>query len=100
MRLDEIGNKHIEKCFDGKQHECTCTDYVIAVNGNTYRNRGLLHGLGFKYWNEKSHEWIKNIETNEELTEITEAIKGTGIKVIELRPIYRITDEETNPIKW
>lgn len=98
MKMNELGNKQTIKCFDGKMHECTCTDYVIAVNGNTYHNKGMLHALGFVYWNEKCHEWIKNIESEEELTEIIKAIEGKNIKVVELRPVYRITDEKTNPI--
>lgn len=100
LSMKELGNKRTTMCFDGKEHECTCTDYVIGVNGNTYHNRALLKQLGFSYWNVKCHEWTKNIESEEELTHIEEAIKDKGIKIIELRPVYRITDNETNPIEW
>lgn len=98
--MTELGIKKSCLCFDDKVHECTCTDYVIAVNGNTYHNRGLLKELGFRYWNEKCHEWINNIESEEELAHIEEAIKDKGIKIIELRPVYRITDSDTNPIDY
>lgn len=100
MVLKELGLKKVVKCFDGKEHECTCTDYFVAVNGNTYHNRHTLYELGFKYWNVKCHEWIKNVESDEELKGIKDIISDKGIRIIECRPVYRITDSETNPIDF
>lgn len=96
--LGELGIKHIKLCFDDKVHECTCTDYVLEVNGNTYKHRSLLRSLGFQYWNQKAHEWLANIESQEQLDETLKALEGTGIKVLDLRPVYRITDTDTNPV--
>lgn len=96
--LERIGTKKIVYCeYDNKEHECTLTEYLIKLTGNTYNNKALIWSqneeLGNErfYWDEHDKAWYANIESEEKINGVYKAFKGTGIK-FDLKPIYRITD--------
>lgn len=98
MSIVKIGTKEIQKCFDGKNHEVTVSDYLVKLYGNTYHNRSLMHTLCFM-WDAANKYWFKNVCSDKELEQIDEAIEGKNIKVY-VEPIWRITDNATNPIEY
>jgi hypothetical protein len=98
-KLTTLGTKEMRKCFDEKMHECTVTDYLVKLYGDTYHNRSLMHELGFRWWGRGEKYWCKNIETYEELEHVLEAIKDKTIRLY-AEPIFRITDNDVNPIEY
>lgn len=99
MNMNELGNKELRECYDGKIHECTCKDYLLIINGKTRRNAYTLEDeLGFYQFGCRAHGYAKNVDTQEELDSVLVELEERGLEVLELRPIYRITDYETNRI--
>ena len=96
--LQRIGTKKIQECFDGKDHELTLTDYLVRLTGNTFKNKSEIYKDGFYWWADKK-EWTKNIETEDEINQVYKKYSKLGVN-ISLKPIFRITDEETNPIDY
>jgi hypothetical protein len=97
--LIPIGTKEHHKCFDEKIHEVTVLDYLVKLYGDTYHNRSLMHELGFRWNGHGKKYWYKSVESDEELENIFKAIEGKTIRLY-AKPIFRITDGETNPIEY
>lgn len=94
----DIGTKRVQRCYDGKMHETTMKDYLVKLYGNTYTNRSLLRNMDFHFTEgDATPYWYKNVESKEEVTQIESEVSSLGIKVF-VKPIFRITDTETNPI--
>jgi hypothetical protein len=88
--MQKIGTKQIMDCYDGKKHECTLTDYLIRLTGNTYKHRGMIYDDGFK-WDDDDKAWYKNCDTEEEINKIYKKFRALNITVA-IKPIFRITD--------
>lgn len=97
--LDRIGTKRMEECFDGKVHETTLTDYLIRLTGNTYHKIALIHEEEIFHWDDTDKAWYGNADSEDEVNRLAKKFSGTGIKVA-IKPIFRITDEQTNPINY
>lgn len=95
--LVALGTTRMTKCFDEKVHECTVTDYLVKLYGDTYHNRQLMRELGLQWSSIGGKYWFKNVDSYEELEKIEKAIAGKSIKMY-VKPIFRITDTATNPI--
>lgn len=96
--LEKIGTKKVMYCeYDNQEHECTLTDYLIRLTGDTYNNRALIGSQNADsnrerfYWDDTEKAWYANIESEEEINRLYRVFQGTGIK-FDLKPIYRITD--------
>ena len=92
-----IGKKEMRKCYDGKMHECTVLDCAVILKGNTFENRFTIKEDGFKWW-EDQKEWIKLVDTEEEIDELVAKYQALGIRG-RVQPNFRITDTDTNPIE-
>ena len=91
-----IGEKQMRQCFDGKVHECTVLDCSIMLTGNTYRNKAAIRADGFTWW-EDDKFWHKHITTEDEIEALVNKYEALGVTCT-VRPNWRITDEDTNPI--
>ena len=97
--LEKIGTKRIERCFDGKDHETTLMDYLVRLTGNTYHKRALIHEEEMFHWDDSEKAWFGNVDSENEVNRLAKKFSGTGINMA-IKPIYRISDAQTNPIEY
>lgn len=51
------------------------------------------------HWDDSEKAWFGNVDSENEVNRLAKKFSGTGINMA-IKPIYRISDEQTNPIEY